>query len=124
MIFVNACYKEEYLPKEYMEGFLKLFNPVCPHITEELWEMLGHNKTIANESWPTYNIDLTKDDTYEMVVQVNGKVRGKIEILKDTSKDEMLAKAKEIDNVKNYINGKEIVKEIVVQGKLVNLVVR
>ncbi len=124
MIFVNACYKEENLPREYMEGFLKLFNPVCPHVTEELWEMLGHDKTIANESWPTFDEKLTKEDTYEMVVQVNGKVRGKIDLPKDTSKEDMLVKAKEIDNVKNYLDGKEIVKEIVVPGKLVNLVVR
>ena len=124
MIFVNACYKEDSLPKEYMEGFLKLFNPVCPHITEELWERLGHNDSISNSTWPVYNDSLTKEDTYEMVVQVNGKVRGKIEIPKDTNKDEMLIKAKEIDNVKVYLDGKEIIKEIVVPGKLVNLVVR
>lgn len=124
MIFVNACYKETILPKEYMEGFLKLFNPVCPHITEELWERLGHNDSISNSTWPVYNDSLTKEDTYEMVVQVNGKVRGKIEIPKDTNKDEMLIKAKEIDNVKVYLDGKEIIKEIVVPGKLVNLVVR
>ena len=124
MIFVNTCYKEQVLPKEYMEGFLKLFNPVCPHITEELWEMLGHNDTIANATWPTYNDELTKEDTYEMVVQINGKVRGKIILAKDTLKDEMLERAKEIDNVKGYLNGKEIVKEIVVPGKLVNFVVR
>ena len=124
MIFVNACYKEANLPKKYMEGFLKLFNPVCPHVTEELWEKLGHKETIANSSWPTYDESLTKDDTYEMVVQVNGKVRGKIEIPKDTNKDEMLIKAKEIDNVKVYLDGREIIKEIVVPGKLVNLVVR
>ena len=124
MIFVNACYKETTLPKEYMEGFLKLFNPVCPHITEELWERLGHSESISNSTWPVYNDSLTKDDTYEMVVQVNGKVRGKIEIPKDTDKEEMLIKAKEIDNVKVYLEGKEIIKEIVVPGKLVNLVVR
>ena len=124
MILVNACYKETILPKEYMEGFLKLFNPVCPHITEELWERLGHNDSISNSTWPVYNDSLTKEDTYEMVVQVNGKVRGKIEIPKDTNKDEMLIKAKEIDNVKVYLDGKEIIKEIVVPGKLVNLVVR
>ncbi len=124
MIFVNACYKETNLPKEYMEGFLQLFNPVCPHITEELWEKLGHKETIANSSWPTYEESLTKEDTYEMVVQVNGKVRGKIDLPKDTAKDVMLEKAKEIDNVKNYLDGKEIIKEIVVPGKLVNLVVR
>ena len=124
MIFVNACYKEKVLTKKYMEGFLQLFNPVCPHITEELWEKLGHNDSIANSTWPTYDDDLTKDDTYEMVVQVNGKVRGKMEVSTSTTKEEMLVLAKEIDNVKNYLDGHEIVKEIVVPNKLVNIVIK
>ena len=124
MIFINACYKEKVLTKKYMEGFLQLFNPVCPHVTEELWEKLGHNESIANSTWPTYDESLTKDDTYEMVVQVNGKVRGKMEVSTSATKEEMLALAKEIDNVKNYLDGHEVVKEIVVPQKLVNIVVK
>ena len=124
MIFINACYKEEELPKEYMEGFLKLFNPVCPHITEELWEKLGHNDSIANSDWPKYDDSKTSDDVYEMVVQVNGKVRGKMNVPTNATRDEMIKFAKEIDNVKNYLDGHEIIKEIVVLGKLVNIVVR
>ena len=124
MIFINACYKETSLPKEYMEGFLKLFNPICPHVSEELWEKLGYNDSINNSSWPTYNEDKLADDTYEMVVQVNGKVRGKIEVNMSTSKEEMLDIAKTIDNVKVYLEGKEIVKEIVVPKKLVNIVIK
>ena len=124
MIFVNACYKENELPKEYMEGFLKLFNPVCPHITEELWERLGHNNTISNESWPIYDEEKTREDEYEMVVQVNGKVRGKVSINSEASKEEMEEKAKEIPNVLNFIQDKEIVKIIVVPKKIVNIVVK
>ena len=124
MIFINACYKETILPRTYMEGFLKLLNPLCPHITEELWERLGHNESIANSTWPEYDDNLTKDNTYEMVVQVNGKVRGKIEVETTLSKDEMIQKAKEIDNVKNYLDGHEIVKEIIVPQKLVNIVIK
>ena len=124
MIFINACYKEDKLPREYMEGFLKLLNPVCPHITEELWERLGHKETIAISKWPEYDDKLTVEDVYEMVVQVNGKVRGKVEIKKDATKDEMLDEAKKIDNVKNYLDGHEVVKEIVVPGKLVNIVIK
>ena len=124
MIFINACYKEKVLTKKYMEGFLQLFNPVCPHITEELWEKLGHSDSIANSTWPTYDDNLTKDDTYEMVVQVNGKVRGKMEVSTSTTKEEMLSLAKEIDNVKNYLDGHEVVKEIVVPNKLVNIVIK
>lgn len=124
MIFINACYKEKVLTKKYMEGFLQLFNPVCPHVTEELWEKLGHNDSIANSNWPTYDESLTKDDTYEMVVQVNGKVRGKMEVSTSATKEEMLELAKEIDNVKNYLDGHEVVKEIVVPQKLVNIVIK
>ena len=124
MIFINACYKEKELSKEYMEGFLKLFNPVCPHVTEELWESLGHNNTIANESWPTFEEDKTIEDEYEMVVQVNGKVRGKVSVSQDTSKEEMEKLAKDIPNVQAFVNDKEIVKIIVVPKRLVNIVVR
>ena len=124
MIFINACYKEKVLTKKYMEGFLQLFNPVCPHVTEELWEKLGHTESIANSNWPTYDESLTKDDTYEMVVQVNGKVRGKMEVSTSATKEEMLELAKEIDNVKNYLDGREVVKEIVVPQKLVNIVIK
>ena len=124
MIFINACYKEDNLPREYMEGFVKIFNPVCPHITEELWEMLGHDKTIANEPWPEFNEEKTTSETYEMVVQVNGKVRGKVEISTDTTKEDMEKLAKEIPNVQNFIDGREIVKIIVVPKKLVNIVVK
>ena len=124
MIFVNACYKETVLPKEYMEGFIKLFNPICPHITEELWNMLGHDNTVSYEPWPTYDINKTKDDSFEMVVQVNGKVRGKIEVSMETSKEEMETLALSIPNVKNFTDGKEVVKIIVVPKKLVNIVVK
>ncbi len=124
MIFINAVYKEDVFPLEYANNFLKLLNPIVPHITEELWQMLGHDNTITYEDWPTYDEAKTLDDMYEMVVQVNGKLRGKITVKMDTSKDEMVALAKEIDNVKNYIEGKEIVKVITVESKLVNIVVK
>ena len=125
MIFINAVYKEEYISKEYAEGFIKLLNPLCPHITEEIWNVyLEHDNTIALESWPTYDDTKTLEDTYEMVVQVNGKVRGKIEASMETSKEEMEELAKTIENVKTYIEGKEIVKVIVVPKKLVNIVIK
>ena len=124
MIFINSCYKEAELPREYMEGFLKLFNPICPHITEELWEKLGHNKTISNESWPVYDEDKTILDTYEMVVQVNGKVRGKVNVSQDAEEEEMKRLALEIPNVQNFVHDKEIVKVIIVPKRLVNIVVK
>ena len=125
MIFINAVYKEEVFPKTMAENFIKLLNPICPHMTEEIWEQVfKHDKTIAYEVWPTYDESKLKDETYTMIVQVNGKVRGKIEIDINTSKEEMESLAKEIENVQNFINGKEIVKTIVVPKKLVNIVVK
>ena len=124
MIFINAVYKEDEFPLEYAINFVKLLNPIAPFMTEEIWQMLGHDKTIAYETWPTYDIEKTKEDEFEMVVQVNGKVRGKIVVSMDTSKEEMEVLAKELDNVKKYIDGKEIIKIITVPKKLVNIVIK
>ena len=124
MIFVNSVYKEEIFPLEYANNLLKLLNPVIPFITEELWNRLGHNDTIAYETWPTYDEEKTKEEMFEMVVQVNGKVRGKISVSMDTPKEEMESLAKELENVKRYIENKEIVKVITVPKKLVNIVIK
>ena len=124
MIFMNAVYKEEHYPLEYAEGFLKLLNPIAPHITEELWQQLGHDHTIAYEPWPTYEEAKTLEDMYEMVVQVSGKVRGKMEVSMDTTEEQMKELALQIDNVQRFIEGKEIVKIITIPKKLVNIVVK
>ena len=125
MIFVNAIYKEEFIPKEYAEGFMKLLSPVAPHIAEEIWhESLGHEDTITYEAWPTYDESKLTEDTYTMVVQVNGKVRGKIEVNTNASKEEMESLAMSIENVKKNVEGKEIVKVITIPSKLVNIVVK
>jgi len=124
MIFINEVYKEGSLPIQYAKGFVKVLSPLCPHIGEELWEKLGNNNTIAYEEWPTYDETKIIDDTYEMVVQVNGKVRGKLEVSLDITKEEMERLAMEIPNVKVFTEGKEIVKVIVVPKKLVNIVIK
>lgn len=125
MIFINAVYKENVFPKEYAESFLKLLNPIAPHMTEELWNVaLHHDGTIAYETWPAFDASKIVDDAFEMVVQVNGKVRGKITVRMDTDKEAMEKLAFEIDNVKAHTNGKEIVKVVVVPKKLVNIVVK
>ena len=124
MIFINAVYKEEVFPKEYAEGFVKLLNPVAPHIGEELWEMLGHTGTIAFEAWPTYDESKLSDDEKEIAVQVNGKVRATIKIAVDEAEDSIKAKALEEENVKRHMEGKEVVKVIVIKGKIVNIVVK
>ena len=124
MIFVNACNKETVIPKEYAEGLVKLLNPIAPHITEEMWEKLGHNKTIAYEEWPKYDEAKTVDTDVTVGVQVNGKMRTTISYDKGASKEEILELALNDENVKKHIEGKEIIKEIVIPEKIVNIVVK
>ena len=124
MIFVNAVYKEEYLPKEYAEGFVKVLSPLCPHLGEELWEMLGHDNTIAYEAWPTYDEEKTKESTIEIAVQVNGKVRDTIKVHKDISKEELEEKAFASEIIKKWTEDKEIVKVITIPGRIVNIVIK
>ena len=124
MIFLNAVQKEEVFPKKYAEGFIKLLNPIAPFVTEEIWSLMGHDNTIAYEEWPTYDESKLVEDTFEMVVQVNGKVRGKIEVDGNATEEEMKEKAKQVENVKNYLEGHEIIKEIIVPKKLVSFVIK
>ena len=124
MIFLNAVQKEEIFPKKYAEGFIKLLNPIAPFVTEEIWQILGHNNSITYEAWPICDESKLIEDTFTIVVQVNGKVRGKIDVSNETSEEEIKSKAKEIENVKKYIEGKEIVKEIVIPKKLVSIVIK
>lgn len=124
MIFINSVYKESIFPKEYALNFLKLLNPIAPHITEELWKFLENEKTIAYESWPKYDDKKIVDEEFELIVQVNGKVRGKITTSMSTTEEEMKALALNIDNVKVYTEGKEIIKVVVVPKKLVSIVVK
>lgn len=125
MIFINAIYKEEVFPLEYAKGLLKLLNPIVPHITEELWsEVFKQQNTIAYEPWPIYDEEKTIDDTYELVVQVNGKVRGKIETHTDTTEEEMKEKALQIENVKKHLEGLQIVKIVTIPKKLVSIVAK
>ena len=124
MIFINAVYKEEILPKKYAEGFVKLLNPIAPFITEEMWQMLGHDDTIAYESWPTYDKEKVVENELEIGVQVNGKLRATIKVKKDEEKSIVESLALMEENVKKHIEGKEIVKIIVVPNRIVNIVVK
>ena len=124
MIFVNAVYKEGKCPKAYAEGLIKMLSCICPHIGEEIWSILGHTDTIAYESWPTYDESKTADDTVEVIVQINGKLKGKICVPVDMDKDEALALAKADEKVAAAIEGKTVVKEIVIPNKIINIVVK
>ena len=124
MIMVNEYEKEDSITKSDLRVLIHLLNPIAPHITEEINARCSLGNPLCESEWPTYDESKTVSDTYEMVVQVNGKVRGKIEVATDTTKEEMETLAKNIDNVQIHIEGKEIVKVIVVPKKLVNIVVR
>ncbi|MDD1367381.1 leucine--tRNA ligase [Bacillus sp. MHSD17] len=120
MVFINDAYKAETLPKEYVEGFVKMIAPVAPHIGEELWSKLGYNETITYASWPTFDESKLVEDEVEIVVQVMGKVRAKLTMSKDASKDEMEKLA--LEAIQDQIEGKTVRKVVVVPGKLVNVV--
>ena len=119
MIFVNQLYKTGTCPKEYAEGFIKMLSCICPHVGEELWSVLGHDDTIAYEAWPQFIEELTVEDAIEIAVQINGKTKGVVKVSKDADKDTVLAAAK--DAVKEKLTP-NIVKEIYVPGKIVNIV--
>lgn len=122
MIFVNAAYKEKNIPKEYAEGIIKLFNPIAPHITEELWNMYGHTNTISYEPWPKFDEAKTIDDEIELPIQINGKVKGTIIIPLDA--DEQTVKALANKELASLLEGKNVIKEIYVKNKIYNIVVK
>jgi len=124
MSFVNECYKKGSVTKAEFKTFLTLLNPFAPHITEELWQLQGFLGTIAQSSWPTYDEAKTIDDEVEIVIKVCGKIRAKKVVSASLSKEELEKVVLESDEVKALTEGKEIVKVIVVPGKLVNLVVK
>ncbi len=122
MVFINEAYKAEILPIQYMEGFVKLLSPICPHITEELWSRLGNNETLAYASWPAYDESKLVDDEIEIVIQINGKMRAKLQVPAGITKEEMEEIVMKNGKVQEQIDGKTIRKVIAVPGKLVNIV--
>ena len=124
MIFINECYKAEHVYEEYAENFIKMLSCIAPHICEEMWQQLGHNDSIAYEPWPTYDEKMLVSDTVQMGIQVNGKLRAKIEVAKDADDEAVKELAFQQENVKAHTDGKNIVKVIVVKNKIVNIVVK
>jgi len=122
MVFINDAYKVDVLPKQYVEGFVKLLAPICPHTTEELWSKLGHEDTISYEAWPAFDEAKLVDDEVEIVVQINGKVRAKVNVPAEASREELQDIAMANEDVKEFIEGKTVRKVIAVPGKLVNIV--
>ena len=129
MEFVNDLYKfklegfsEDW--RQVLEDLLKMLMPFAPHISSELWQQLGNNNFIEESGWPEWDEEMLKTSEIQIVVQVNGKLRGKIKISTELEKQQILEKAKQEENVAKFLADKEIIKEIVVPGKLINFVVK
>ncbi|MGE6377844.1 leucine--tRNA ligase [Peribacillus muralis] len=122
MVFINDAYKADSLPNVYVEGFVKLLAPVAPHIAEELWSKLGHSESITYGTWPAFDEAKLVDNEVEIVIQINGKVKTKLMVPTDTTKEKLEEIAMGDDSIKEQIDGKTIRKVIAVPGKLVNIV--
>ncbi|MEG2286972.1 MAG: class I tRNA ligase family protein, partial [Ruthenibacterium sp.] len=124
MSLLNELYDQPVITKQDLRVLLKLLNPFAPHITEEMWQQQGFGGQLAHAKWPSYEPDKCVESTVEIAVQVNGKVRAKVVVAADISKDDALSMAKAEPSVAKEIAGKTVCKEIYVPGKLVNLAVK
>jgi leucyl-tRNA synthetase len=106
-----------------LELLVLMLSPMSPHLCEELWEMLGHTDGLAATGWPTYSAELAAAALVEIPIQINGKIRAKISVEAGLSQDELLERAKADERIKQFLDGKKIIKQIVVPDRLVNLVV-
>ena len=123
MVYINEANKQETLPKEQMEGFVKILSPIAPHLAEELWSKLGHTDTITYAAWPEYDEAKLVENEVEVVVQINGKLKAKLVIPADATREQMEELARADETVQGAIADKNIRKVIAVPGKLVNIVV-
>ena len=124
MEFVNFFTKESVHPHSVMERFVLLLAPLAPHIAEELWQLLGHEKTLAYEPWPSFDDALTKDAEIEIPIQILGKLRGKVTVPAGSDEDTIVTAARAEPKIAELLSGKQVVKTIYVPGKLVNFVVK
>jgi leucyl-tRNA synthetase len=124
MEFTNFFTTASERPKSVLEKFVLLLSPFAPHIAEELWQALGHKNSLAHEPWPEFDPALAKEDSIEVPVQINGKVRSKISVPVDSDQKELVAAARADERIAELLAGKQIVKEIVVPGRLVNFVIK
>jgi len=123
MIFVNEAMKLKVRPRKQLEQFILLLAPFAPHLAEELWNRTGHGDSLAYEPWPSYEASKTIEEKLEVVLQVNGKVRSKIEVARGTDEKRLEELAHQDANIRRYVDGKHIVRTVVVKNKLVNIVV-
>ena len=123
MTLLNEMKSLGKITKKDFKTYITLLNPVAPHMTEELWEMMAYEGELNQTTWPSYDEDKLSFDSFEMPVQINGKVRATVMMDKDASKEDAIKSAQEDNNIKSYIEGKEIRKIIYVPGKILNIVV-
>ncbi|MEE8094466.1 MAG: class I tRNA ligase family protein, partial [Gammaproteobacteria bacterium] len=123
MEFTNAATKWPVLPRAVVEPIVLILAPLAPHIAEELWERLGHEDSLAYAAWPEFDAELLKTETIVIPVQVNGKIRGRIEIPADATEDLVLELAREDGNVSRYLRGKRVTRAIYVPERIVNFVI-
>jgi leucyl-tRNA synthetase len=119
----DVSFVTAFLSKSQFERFVLLLAPMAPHIAEELWQRLGHKETLAYEPWPTFDEKMIAEETLELPVQVNGKMRGRISVPADADEEAIVAAALADEKVAKFTEGKNVIKKIIVPGRLVNLVV-
>ena len=124
MVFVNDCYKAEYISRKYALGFIQLLAPFAPHLAEEMWEIYGNTESISYVPWPVFDESKLVSDTVEIVVQLMGKVKAKLDVKKDLTPAELEQIVLANEEVKELIEGKQVMKVIVVPGRLVNIVAK
>ena len=124
MIFINEISKLDSVPKAMWQDFVKILSPYAPHLGEELWQKLGNNESIAYVQWPVVNEDFAKDEEKTIVVMINGKLRGKFKAAPDSSDETLRSAAENNEDAKKFLEGKTIVKCVIVKDKLVNFVVK
>ncbi|MGF3196104.1 leucine--tRNA ligase [Facklamia sp. P13055] len=122
MIFLNEARSVDVLPKKYAKGFVQLLAPIAPHLMEELWQKLGHSESLSEASWPEYDESLIKDEVVEIVIQINGKVKAKLDIALDLEKEAMEELALAEASIKKELDGKTVRKIIAIPNRLVNIV--
>lgn len=120
----NKLQKQESVSREVYEILLVLLAPIAPHFTEEVWERIGHSDFIITQSWPEYNPMYLQAQSCTVAVQVNGKVRGSYEFMNGVTQEEVIETVYEKEEIKKWIEGKDIMKEVYIPGKILNVVVK
>ena len=124
MIFTNHLQAQETINKGTLNTFLLLLNPFIPHMSEELNEQMDSFESLSYAQWPNFDENLAKEDLITIAIQVNGKLRGSIQVADDIDNKTLKSESSKIDSVKKYLDGNEVIKKIVVPGRLVNFVLK